>query len=231
MTPSGAVGSFPAVVFERKGARMQRLLLVCTGNTCRSPLAVVFARRIAVREDTPVAVESAGISAVDGAPASGHAQFVARDAGADLSAHRSRRLDEALLREEIDCAVHSAKDLPGTMPGGIDWFWLPWHEDARDAVILAPGCTRSDLPPDPVVGISSDRRETWCKQQFPKARMKPIRGNIEERLAQLDAGDYDMILMASTCGTASRNGSPSLNSRPRMDRDSWRLRFALMISA
>lgn len=77
---------------------MPRLLFVCSGNTCRSPLAMVFARRIAERAGTAVEVVSAGISAVDGAPASGHAQFVARDAGADLSAHRSRRLDEALLR-------------------------------------------------------------------------------------------------------------------------------------
>ena len=48
----------------------------------------------------------------------------------------TKDLDDALLSGKIDCAVHSAKDLPEPMPEGIDWFWLPWSEDARDVIIM-----------------------------------------------------------------------------------------------
>ncbi|VGO16739.1 Siroheme synthase [Pontiella desulfatans] len=109
----------------------------------------------------------------------------------------TRELDEALLRGEVDLAVHSAKDLPEPMPGGIDWFWLPWREEPRDALILAPGRTIADLPDHPVIGVSSERREAYCTQRFPNGIQKNIRGNIEERIAQVDRGDFDLVVMAA----------------------------------
>lgn len=105
-------------------------------------------------------------------------------------------LDDAIRSSEIDFAVHSAKDLPNPIPNGIDWFWLPWHEDPRDAIILPQGLDMNNLTQTPVVGISSERRETWCKTHFPTAKIKNIRGNILERLTKLDAGEYDMLIMA-----------------------------------
>ena len=69
----------------------------------------------------------------------------------------TRFLDDAVRSGEIDCAVHSAKDLPDPMPEDLDWFWLPWREDPRDALILAPGKTRADLPEKPVFGAKSAR--------------------------------------------------------------------------
>jgi protein-tyrosine phosphatase len=75
-----------------------RLLFVCTGNTCRSPLAEAIARRaIAERGWHHVEVRSAGAATVDGLPASGGSLRVAREAGLDLGGHRSTRLDEALV--------------------------------------------------------------------------------------------------------------------------------------
>ncbi len=109
----------------------------------------------------------------------------------------TKDLDDALLNGDIDCAVHSAKDLPSPMPDDIDWFWLPWQEDPRDAIILPAGKTSADLQAEPIVGISSERRETWCVTRFPNAILKNIRGNIESRLEQLDNGDYDMLVMAA----------------------------------
>ena len=50
----------------------------------------------------------------------------------------TRDLDEALLSGAIDLAVHSAKDVPDPLPDGLDWFWLPWREDPRDALVAAP---------------------------------------------------------------------------------------------
>lgn len=108
----------------------------------------------------------------------------------------TRELDDALREERIDLAVHSAKDLPDPVPEDLDWFWLPWREDPRDAWVLPVGKTLADLPDNPVVGVSSERREACCRKRFPHAVMKPIRGAIPDRLAQLDAGAFDAVLMA-----------------------------------
>ena len=108
----------------------------------------------------------------------------------------TRDLDDALRARVIDLAVHSAKDLPDPAPADLDWFWLPWREDSRDAWVLPQGKTFADLPSAPVVGISSERREACCRSRFPAAVFRPIRGTILSRLEQLDAGGYDAILMA-----------------------------------
>jgi len=101
----------------------------------------------------------------------------------------TRDLDEALLSGTIDCAVHSAKDLPDILPEGIDFFWLPNSADPRDVLV-------GSLEPT-VIGVSSERRIAYAKQRFPEATIKPLRGTIEERLAQFDAGEFDCILMAA----------------------------------
>lgn len=108
----------------------------------------------------------------------------------------TRDLDDALREGRIDLAVHSAKDLPDPLPRDIDWFWLPWREDPRDAWILPRGKTWAELPAKPVLGVSSGRREACCRARFPDAALKPIRGTIPSRLEQLDAGAFDAMLMA-----------------------------------
>ncbi|MBP5319594.1 MAG: hydroxymethylbilane synthase [Kiritimatiellae bacterium] len=108
----------------------------------------------------------------------------------------TRELDDALRAGAIDCAVHSAKDLPDPVPEDLDWFWLPWREDPRDAWVLPVGRTMADLSEAPVVGVSSERREACCRRRFPKVVTKPVRGSIPDRLAQLDAGAFDALLMA-----------------------------------
>ncbi len=109
----------------------------------------------------------------------------------------TKELDGAILSEEIDFAVHSAKDVPYHLPADIDWFWLPHHEDARDSIILRPGKRLEDLPKNPVIGISSDRRSAYCTNRFPNAIQKKIRGNLEERIQLLDDGVFDIIIMAA----------------------------------
>ncbi|HNX35437.1 MAG TPA: hydroxymethylbilane synthase [Kiritimatiellia bacterium] len=108
----------------------------------------------------------------------------------------TRDLDDALRGGLIDLAVHSAKDLPDPVPSDLDWFWLPWREDPRDAWILPQGKTWADLTDSPVVGVSSERREACCRKRFPHAVLKPIRGTIPSRLEQLDGGAFDAVLMA-----------------------------------
>jgi protein-tyrosine-phosphatase len=69
-----------------------RIVFVCTGNICRSPIAEAIARDVIGRSGTAVEVESAGIAAIDGNPASDRARTVAAEHGLDISAHRARRL-------------------------------------------------------------------------------------------------------------------------------------------
>ena len=116
-----------------------------------------------------------------------------RDKTADLTAAPAdfftRDLDEALLTGSIDCAVHSAKDLPDPLPAGLDFFWLPDSADPRD-VLVGSRTPRT-------VGISSERRAAYVKKRFPDAEIKQLRGTIEERLTQLDAGKFDALIMAA----------------------------------
>lgn len=124
-----------------------------------------------------------------------------RDQAADLREsppdYFTRDLDDALRNGELDLAVHSAKDMPDPCPEGIDWCWLPGWEDARDVLVCAPGTAVTDLAVDARIGVSSVRREAYCHARFPKGRQLPIRGTIEQRLAQLDAGRFDVVVMAA----------------------------------
>jgi uroporphyrinogen III methyltransferase/synthase len=108
----------------------------------------------------------------------------------------TRDLDEKVLSGELDIAIHSAKDVPDPAPEGLDWCWMPWREDPRDVLIRPARTGMHDLPEAPVIGVSSGRRETYARERFPAARLVPIRGNIEQRLEQLDAGTYDLVIMA-----------------------------------
>lgn len=116
-----------------------------------------------------------------------------RDKAADLISAPddffTRDLDQALLDGTIDCAVHSAKDLPDDLPAGVDGCWMPGGADPRDVLV-------GSLDPK-VIGVSSERRIAYAQKRFPNAECKPLRGTIEERLAQLDAGAFDCIVMAA----------------------------------
>ncbi len=122
-----------------------------------------------------------------------------RDRETDLRVSPSdfftRDLDDALLAGEIDMAVHSAKDLPDAKREGIDWCWLPWKEDPRD-VLVFPREVQSTGNTVRSVGVSSERREVYARSRFPDAELSNLRGNIEDRLAQLDNGNFDVLVMA-----------------------------------
>ena len=111
----------------------------------------------------------------------------------------TRDLDEAVLDGRIDCAIHSAKDLPGysgsggqMVAEGLDWFWLPVCEDRRDCWVFEEIKGLKALK----IGVSSARRKAFAKKVFPKAILPPLRGTIDDRVRQLLAGRYDALLMA-----------------------------------
>ncbi len=106
----------------------------------------------------------------------------------------TRDLDYAVLSGGIDAALHSAKDLPDPLDGRLDWFWLPWREDSRDALVWRKG--EEGTEPERV-GVSSQRRHDYCAKRFPESELLPVRGNVENRIRQLDEGCFDMLILAA----------------------------------
>ena len=114
----------------------------------------------------------------------------------------TKELEEALLAEEIDLAVHSLKDLPTTLPDNLAISAITEREDARDALILREGVAAANnslrgLPQGAIVGTSSLRRQAQLKHLRPDVSIKDLRGNVDTRLRKLDEGGYDAIILAS----------------------------------
>ena len=138
----------------------------------------------------------------------------------------TRDLDEAVRDERIDFAVHSAKDLPPRIADDLDWFWLPERADPRDCWVIRAGgargaralptCVRTGravAPRPPLarevrIGVSSERRASYAKKVYPKAKLLPIRGSIDSRIQQLRDGRYDAVLMALAGITRLYGGTP-----------------------
>ncbi|MGI8485116.1 MAG: hydroxymethylbilane synthase [Thermomicrobiales bacterium] len=106
-------------------------------------------------------------------------------------------LQGALLRGEIDMAVHSAKDLPGITPRGLDIVAFPAREISLDALVSRHHVGLRDLPPYPVIGTSSRRRAVQILAIRPDARIADLRGNIDTRLRKARTDAYDAIVLAA----------------------------------
>ncbi len=109
----------------------------------------------------------------------------------------TRDLDRALLEGRIDLAAHSAKDLPPTIPDGIVVAAVlpcvaPW-----ECLVARDGMTLDALPEGAVVGTSSARRREWLLGKRPDLVAREIRGNVHDRVAQLDAGEFDALILAA----------------------------------
>lgn len=109
-----------------------------------------------------------------------------------------REIDRALLDDEIDLAVHCLKDIPGDVPPPAATTLAAYlaREDIADAAITATGTSLADLPEGAVVGTSSVRRAAQLRLRFPHLVVAPLRGNANTRLARLDEGHYDAIVLA-----------------------------------
>lgn len=110
-----------------------------------------------------------------------------------------KEIEHALQREEADLAVHSIKDVPWERAHGLTLCTIPEREDPRDALVVRGGVAAGgleDLPPDALVGTSSLRRRCQLESLRPDLRVEDLRGNVDTRLAKLDRGDYDAILLA-----------------------------------
>lgn len=108
-----------------------------------------------------------------------------------------KEIEQALYNKEIDFAVHSMKDMPAEMPEGLVIGCIPERVDERDAFISNNHVKLADLPAGAVVGTSSLRRSAQILMQRPDVEIKWIRGNVDTRLAKLQAGEYDAIILAA----------------------------------
>ncbi|HUF88708.1 MAG TPA: hydroxymethylbilane synthase [Gemmatimonadota bacterium] len=106
-------------------------------------------------------------------------------------------LEAALLAGEIDLAIHSAKDMPGDVPPGTVLAAFPIRGDARDALVTADGSRLEQLPSGSRVGTESPRRRAFIRYERPDLEVVPIRGNVDTRLAKLDAGEVDALVLAA----------------------------------
>lgn len=106
-------------------------------------------------------------------------------------------LQQHMLADDIDCAVHSTKDLPSLAPHGIAIAAFPQREDARDALISRHGVGLEDLPANPVIGTSSRRRSAQILQVRPDAQIRDLRGNIDTRLRKGESDEFDAVILAA----------------------------------
>ena len=109
----------------------------------------------------------------------------------------TKALDDAMLRGEIDLAVHSAKDLPTELPAGIELSSILQREDPRD-VLLSSGeeYDFDNLREGITVGTSSLRRQALIQHYLPHVKLVPMRGNVDTRVAKMLAGDCDALVLA-----------------------------------
>jgi hydroxymethylbilane synthase len=108
-----------------------------------------------------------------------------------------KELEVALADDLADIAVHSMKDVPMELPDGFAMLPFGPREDARDAFVSLRHASLAALPAGAVVGTSSLRRECQLRRAYPALAIKPLRGNVNTRLAKLEAGDYDAIILAA----------------------------------
>jgi len=105
-------------------------------------------------------------------------------------------LEQALLDGSIDLAVHSAKDLPTAMRGGLGILAFPVREDPRDAWVAAAGLALEDLPPGSVVGTTSLRRQAQLLMRRGDLTFVGLRGNVDTRIRKIHRGDCAGAVLA-----------------------------------
>jgi len=108
-----------------------------------------------------------------------------------------KEIEEALLKKEVDVAVHSMKDVPSELPSGLAILCVPPREDPHDAWIGKDRVTLTMLKPGAKVGTSSLRRQAQLLAHRRDITIKMLRGNLDTRLRKLQEGEFDAIVLAA----------------------------------
>jgi hydroxymethylbilane synthase len=109
-----------------------------------------------------------------------------------------KELEQAIAKGAADIAVHSCKDLPAELPPGFELIATGYREEVRDALVSPTYDSVANLPQGARVGTSSLRRGAQLLARRADLQLLPVRGNLGTRLAKLDAGEYDAIILAAT---------------------------------
>jgi hydroxymethylbilane synthase len=108
-----------------------------------------------------------------------------------------KEIEEALLKKQVDLAVHSMKDVPAELQKGLKLSVYPKREDPRDALVSMHFNAVEDLPQGASVGTSSLRRSAQLLHMRPDLHIVPLRGNVDTRLRKLDSGELQAIVLAA----------------------------------
>jgi hydroxymethylbilane synthase len=107
-----------------------------------------------------------------------------------------KEIEDALLRGEVDLAVHGMKDVPTETPAGCTFRAITRREDPRDCLISRQGRTLKTLPHGARVGTSSLRRQAQLRRHRPDLEVLELRGNVDTRLKKLESGEFDAVVLA-----------------------------------
>ena len=108
-----------------------------------------------------------------------------------------KELEAALADGRADLIVHSMKDVPVELPEGFTLAAITERGDARDVFVSGRYASIAELPPGSVLGTSSLRRQAQILERYPALTVRPLRGNLDTRLAKLDRGEYAAIVLAA----------------------------------
>ncbi|QJD28878.1 hydroxymethylbilane synthase [Methylococcus geothermalis] len=108
-----------------------------------------------------------------------------------------KELEQGMLEGVADIAVHSMKDVPVEFPEGLHLAAILERDDPRDALVSTRYRNFAELPADARIGTSSLRRQCQLKSRLPACTLYDLRGNVNTRLAKLDAGEFDAIVLAA----------------------------------
>jgi hydroxymethylbilane synthase len=119
-----------------------------------------------------------------------------------------KELEAAMADGRADLAVHSMKDMPADLPPGFAMAAITAREDPRDALVSTNFSSLRAMPKGCTLGTSSLRRSAQVSERFPALKIALLRGNVDTRIAKLDRGEYDAIVLAAAgltrLGLASR---------------------------
>ncbi len=161
------------------GTRGSRLALAQTAIVRAALEAALPSARLLVREiKTEGDVSSAPLSVIGG------------------TGVFTRAIEDALLRRDVDIAVHSLKDLPPRLPRGLMIAAVPARGDPRDALVTRDGRKLADLPTGARIGTGSQRRAVQIRALRPDVETVEIRGNVDTRIRKVEQGDYDGAILA-----------------------------------
>ncbi|MCX8650458.1 hydroxymethylbilane synthase [Gilliamella sp. B2776] len=108
-----------------------------------------------------------------------------------------KQLEQAILNNEADIAVHSIKDIPAQFPDGLMLATICQRDDVRDAFVANRYSSLNELPAGAIIGTSSLRRQCQLRNHYPHLIIKDLRGNVGTRLKKLDDEQYDALILAS----------------------------------